>query len=384
MPAAGESIPANLKSSTLRAFSALVLELNDPTLPEERLFDRLIEGVSHLVPHNSLWVACSDLQAGHITSYLGPWAQQAVDLAPAFCQHVQDHPQFMALCTGGSSKVDAVSDYVSRRVWRSTGMYDEVVSKVVAEDQMSASRDLNEQLTFSLVVNRDGWGFTDQERSVLALLVPHAIQAWRTRWLIRRAEMQLGAAFNASLPELCFQAMVDSFGNVVEAPEGALNWLHAIFHESNSSILFRQTLPDSLRSWLNMTLAKWYGNTATMAETDLSARLVTPDGTVLHARLAPGPRYGLHAMVVERAIDPVKVAVVRLQSLNLSERQAEVLYWLAEGKTNDEIAGILQISLFTVKAHLRAIFGIMMVENRHAAATVAWQLLKAPRVPWQT
>ena len=65
----------------------------------------------------------------------------------------------------------------------------------------------------------------------------------------------------------------------------------------------------------------------------------------------------------------------KLTTLGLSPRQAEVLRWVARGKTNEEIAGILGLSLFTVKAHLRAIFGILMVENRNAAGALAWQTL---------
>jgi len=45
----------------------------------------------------------------------------------------------------------------------------------------------------------------------------------------------------------------------------------------------------------------------------------------------------------------------------MSFRQAEILRWVAYGKTNEEIARVLGISLFTVKAHLRAIFPILMV-----------------------
>lgn len=380
MPAT-DPLPVNLTSATLRSFSALVLELNDPLLPEERLFDRLIEGVAKLVPHNSLWVACSDLHAGQITSYLGPWAQQAVDLAPSFCQHVQDHPQFMALCEGKSAKVDAVSDYVTRKAWHATGMYDEVVSKVVAEDQMSTSTPLNDRLMFSLVVNRDGWGFGGQERALLALLAPHAIQAWRTRWLLKRIGLQQSGGFNGSLPDLCFQAMVDSLGNVVEAEEGALRWLRETF--TDKTIAPTPTLPEPMLSWLRSTLAHIHVGGESLATRSLSMDVTTPQGTHLQVRLAPGPRYGLHAIAIERLADPVSLAVARLQKLNLSERQAEVLYWLAEGKTNDEIAGILRISLFTVKAHLRTIFNLLMVENRHSAAAMAWQLLQSATPSWK-
>lgn len=59
----------------------------------------------------------------------------------------------------------------------------------------------------------------------------------------------------------------------------------------------------------------------------------------------------------------------RLRSLTARER--EVHHWLAQGKTNDEIAGILGISPHTVKHHVDHIFQKLGVENRYAAALAA-------------
>jgi DNA-binding CsgD family transcriptional regulator len=68
--------------------------------------------------------------------------------------------------------------------------------------------------------------------------------------------------------------------------------------------------------------------------------------------------------------------IAKLVPLDLSHRQAEVLLWVAQGKTNGEIAAILGISLFTVKAHLRTIFEIHLLENRNSAASIAWKKLR--------
>lgn len=51
----------------------------------------------------------------------------------------------------------------------------------------------------------------------------------------------------------------------------------------------------------------------------------------------------------------------------LSDRERQVLSWLVEGKTNQEIALILGISRGTVKRHLENIYEKLGVENRLAA-----------------
>jgi transcriptional regulator EpsA len=52
---------------------------------------------------------------------------------------------------------------------------------------------------------------------------------------------------------------------------------------------------------------------------------------------------------------------------SLSQREEEVLQWVALGKTNAEIGRILVISEFTIKNHLRNIFKKLNVSNRAQA-----------------
>lgn len=69
-------------------------------------------------------------------------------------------------------------------------------------------------------------------------------------------------------------------------------------------------------------------------------------------------------------------SVMRQRKLlgSLSSREAEVLSWVAEAKTNKEIALILGISARTVQKHLETIFTKLGVETRTAAALWARQM----------
>jgi transcriptional regulator EpsA len=51
----------------------------------------------------------------------------------------------------------------------------------------------------------------------------------------------------------------------------------------------------------------------------------------------------------------------------LSERERQIMVWVAMGKTNPEIGCILSISEFTVKNHMKSIFGKLDVSNRAQA-----------------
>jgi DNA-binding NarL/FixJ family response regulator len=67
-----------------------------------------------------------------------------------------------------------------------------------------------------------------------------------------------------------------------------------------------------------------------------------------------------------------------LQRLELTPRVAEVLLWVAQGKTNADIATILGISESTVKKHLLEIFEKLGVETRSAATLRALEALSSP------
>ena len=63
------------------------------------------------------------------------------------------------------------------------------------------------------------------------------------------------------------------------------------------------------------------------------------------------------------------------ETLKLTTRESQVLYWLAKGKTNREVAQILGMSPRTVNKHLEQLFPKLGVENRTAAAAIALSTL---------
>ncbi len=62
------------------------------------------------------------------------------------------------------------------------------------------------------------------------------------------------------------------------------------------------------------------------------------------------------------------------QSLHITEREREVLHWLVQGASNEEIARHLYITVATVKAHLTAIFEKLKVTSRTQAIVKALKL----------
>jgi DNA-binding CsgD family transcriptional regulator len=63
------------------------------------------------------------------------------------------------------------------------------------------------------------------------------------------------------------------------------------------------------------------------------------------------------------------------KEFDLTGREAEVLLWITQGKSNRDVAAILACSPRTVNKHLEQIFQKLRVENRTAAAMLAMRAL---------
>ena len=67
------------------------------------------------------------------------------------------------------------------------------------------------------------------------------------------------------------------------------------------------------------------------------------------------------------------------EKLGLTARESEVLLWVAQGKSNADIAGILGMAEKTVKTHLGNLFSKLGIEGRNAATVMALEVLSGRR-----
>ena len=83
----------------------------------------------------------------------------------------------------------------------------------------------------------------------------------------------------------------------------------------------------------------------------------------------------------QREFKPDFSSSAPLQKLGLTPRAAEALLWLAQGKTNSDIAVILGITESTVKKHVQEMFEKLGVETRGAATVRALEALNSLPLP---
>ena len=127
----------------------------------------------------------------------------------------------------------------------------------------------------------------------------------------------------------------------------------------------RPTLPQALRSWLEDAV------TVTPSLESTNVCDFEHGGLALRARLPgepmPGELKGTRLLLLEKR-SATAAATPALSSYHLTQRESEVLTWVARGKTNKDIADILGMSPRTVNKHLEHIYVKLGVETRTAAA----------------
>ena len=102
---------------------------------------------------------------------------------------------------------------------------------------------------------------------------------------------------------------------------------------------------------------------------------IDPDDLADAIRRANSGEAVLNPRVATRMVK--ELGGIRQETVNpfreLTDREMEVLKWIATGKNNQEIAEILVISEKTVKSHITNILNKLHLSDRTQAAVYAWQ-----------
>ncbi|WP_296284731.1 response regulator transcription factor [Acinetobacter ursingii] len=90
--------------------------------------------------------------------------------------------------------------------------------------------------------------------------------------------------------------------------------------------------------------------------------------------LTPKPNEKLHNYLVQIKKSMPHTEDILKHCTELTQREAEVMHWLILGKTNKDIAEILDLSPRTINKHLEHIFEKLAVETRTAAVSMVVNL----------
>ena len=133
-------------------------------------------------------------------------------------------------------------------------------------------------------------------------------------------------------------------------------------------------LPAALREWATRRIAE-EGAGRRLRVVRRDPLVIARGDQCLVADLIVDHGKDLHLIRLEEIA--LNAPAASLEAMGLTPREAEVLSWVAQGKTNREIGMILGSSGRTVQKHLEHIFQKIGVESRTAAILKAWQAGRA-------
>lgn len=198
-------------------------------------------------------------------------------------------------------------------------------------------------------------------QEVMARVAAHLAQAR----LLRRSEEALARSGFAAVA-------VDAGVAVTWASPVGSAWLRELAGNADGE---PDRLPEALAAWVSSVLDGGGGGDA--------AFVVQREGRRFAARLTPCAGGGEYLLLPETAKPDWNPEDLHGR-LGLTPREAEILMWIARGKTNRDVGLILGSSPRTINKHLEHIFEKLGVATRAAAVAVALDRLQerpGPREP---
>jgi DNA-binding response OmpR family regulator len=201
-----------------------------------------------------------------------------------------------------------------------------------------------------------------RQEEVLARISTHI----RRAHTLHKAHRSIEACGKAGLT-------MDGDGNITWQTPHVRDWLRDYLGEDTTSYNWCR-----LRAWLNGMVAR----TVPHRESSKQFNIVQGQGRLnMHYAGEISTREYLLLIDEQRADASAKRL---LETHKLTAREAEVLSWLAAGKTNRDIGEILGTSPRTVNKHLERVYVKLGVETRSAAAAMAIQAMAAPMIVIKT
>lgn len=290
---------------------------------------------------------------------------------PALQKRIHEHPLLVHVRNHWLDGAAALSDIASHRELRDLAIYSEFLHPLRIERQLGLLVEDQAYGVTAVSLQRDGRDFSLRDKDVLTFLQPHIIQAFKNAADLTGLKKQSeGLAALASACEIA--AIWLSGGEKVEwMSSHAERLLRNYFSGCGSSSPSNHTrLPAAVAMWVRAESSKQRAGRATGWRAEQLVPGLRGDLRIRWISEHPARSY---LLLSEQTPAP---SPAQLRSLGLTSREAEVLFWIAQDKTNDVIAILLSISKRTVEKHTERILAKLSVESRLGAALRARSCLQ--------
>jgi DNA-binding CsgD family transcriptional regulator len=325
--------------------------------------DHVIRAVAKLVPADLITYTEVGLRGQSTSRVVRPEGTVSIGLEQAFERYKREHPLIRHFGEHPQARVARMSDFLTQRELHRLGLYNEFFRKIDVEHQIVVGLPAPLPRVAGVALSRRAPDFSERDQMLLSSLQPHIVQALQNATSLHQVTGEASLVL-AGLDQI-------RRGFVILRPDGSVRlanrlarkWLTTYFGHAAARA---RRLPEPLQRWTKLQ--------ARPGSVDVFAArkplVVEGEESRLIVRLLPARGGSLLLLEQQQTVlDPAS-----LEALGLSRREAEVLVWVTRGKTDAAIGEILSLSPRTVAKHLEHIYERLGVENRSAAAAVAFTM----------
>ena len=320
---------------------------------------RAVQGLRRLVAGDRASFHLARPKPQHVTTIASDGRPSIPGAEVIVARFLPEHYLMRHHLSHGAQGWVRTTDVLTRDAFRRSNLYKHYYRHVGIEFQIAVTFPSPCGGVFTMALSREVRDFSDRDKRVLDLLVPHLIQA-----------RKVAAGLTGLRREVAALEQVADLANVGVVFLDHDRRIQHISVQSRRLLDAYFASPRDSANSLPRVLDTWVAHGARVGERivpDRQPLTIHRQGGRLQVQLATGPDEAtliLTETVTELPLEPLEI-------LGLSRREAEVLKWVAEGKRNGEIATVLGIASATVHHHLEHIHRKLGVETRTAAAARA-------------
>jgi DNA-binding CsgD family transcriptional regulator len=280
----------------------------------------------------------------------------------AFDRHFREHPLVRFHGSNPRGPTQRISDCLEPGDFRDSAVYADYYRRLGIKHVMALPLRIDRHNVISIVFNRSRSDFTNAERAVLEALRPALAALYRNLVAREEAGLSLQSISDLAASGNWQMMRVTTAGRIVDAARPALQLLRAI--DPSETAARGSRLPAALIEWLSSSRSWGLDRVPRRQGQRFTASRL---GVRVTVYFIPDPVDDDSGYLLLQGARQ-EAGAAQLSSLSLTKRESEVLALVAAGKTNVDIATILDISPRTVQKHLEHIFDKLGVETRTAAA----------------
>ena len=355
-----EAMVVELRSSDWRAGVQLLQDVSAYSGDWHDFARDAVAALPRLVSSEITTLSVCDLDDGKRQVIGSPDSKIGPREREAFDHHFNAHPLVRFHGFDGGKSVHRISDSIAFARFRHTALYSDYYRPIGMDHAIALPILVDGRQLVSFVLNRSRRDFSERERALLEAVREPLARLYQMSRALERARSELAGLAALTEGSGAGWMRLDPARVLLAASPNAMGWLPRF---CGQELRVGQPLTPRLDRWLRDVVpgdASPPAGLPTLLLCDCGDRL-----TLQALRLAgadePAPFH------VRLQLRLAAAHLVPLADPSLTPRELQVMQGVAAGKTDREIAALLQCSHRTVQKHLERIYTRLGVETRTAA-----------------